>query len=94
MFNKKVGHRKGQALLGVKAGRYPEKVANKIIELLELAKANADFKGLDTEKLMVMTAFASQGLRRYGHQNKGKIGGKAHLKPSINIEVVVMEVKS
>ncbi|MFA5357949.1 MAG: 50S ribosomal protein L22 [archaeon] len=94
MYNKKVGHRRGQAMLGVKAGRYPEKVAKKIITLLELAKANADFKGLDTEKLLVIHAFASQGLKRYGHQNKGKIGGKVHLKPSINIELVVMEVKS
>lgn len=94
MYNKKVGHRRGGAKLGVKAGRYPEKAAGKFIELLELAKTNADFKGLDAEKLLVMNAFASQGLKRYGHQSKGKIGGKVHLKPSINIEVVVMEVKS
>lgn len=94
MYHKKVGHRKGTAKQGVKAGRYPERNAAKFIELLELAKSNADFKGLDTEKLIVLTAFASQGVKKYGHQSKGRISGKVHLRKSTNIEVIVMEVKA
>lgn len=92
-YNKKVAHRKGYPKAGVKSGRYPINTAKKVIEMLELAKANADFKGLEAEKLLVIHGFASQGFRRMGLQPKGKIGGKLRLKKSVHLEVIVMEVK-
>lgn len=90
-YNKKVAHRKGEAKQGVKSGRYPEKVVVKFKELLELVKNNADFKGLDTEKLIILTGFASQGFKRQNMQSKGKIGGKVRYKKSTHLEVVVSE---
>jgi large subunit ribosomal protein L22 len=92
-YNRKVAHRKGDAKSGVKSGRYPVNTAKKFIELLELVKANADFKGLETEKLLIIHGFASQGLRRTSMQPKGKIGGKIRIKKSVHLEVIVMEVK-
>jgi large subunit ribosomal protein L22 len=93
MYNKKVAHRKGDAKAGVKSGRYPEKTIQTFINLLESAKSNADFKGLDEENLTIIHAFASMGINRYSYQSKGKIGGKARRKNSTNIEVIVSEVK-
>lgn len=93
-YRRKIPHRKGDPKSGVKSGRYPVNTAKKFIEMLELAKANADFKGLDTEKLLVIHGFASQGFRRQGLQPKGKIGGKVRLRKSVHIEVIVLEVKA
>ena len=92
-YNKKVAHRKGDAKSGVKSGRYPVNVAKKFIELLELAKANADFKSLDTEKLLVLHGHASMGFSRQTLQPKGKIGGKTRNKKSTHLEIIVTEVK-
>ena len=49
--NKKVGHRKG--LKGWPSGRYPIKAAAQILKVLENAEANAEYKGLDAEKLVI-----------------------------------------
>jgi len=92
-YNKKVAHRKGQAKEGEKAGRYPEKVANAFIQLLELAKTNADFKGLDPEKLLIIHAYANMGMNRYSYQSKGRIAGKARRRNATNIEIIVQEMK-
>ena len=93
MYHKKVAHRKGNALNGEKAGRYPEKVARAFIKLLELAKSNADFKGLDAEKLLIIHAFAAMGMNRFSYQSKGRIAGKARRRNATNIEVIVQEMK-
>jgi large subunit ribosomal protein L22 len=92
-YHKKVAHRKGDAKQGTKAGRYPEKAVRAFVELLELAKNNADFKGLDAERLIILNAFASMGVARYSYQSKGKIAGKARRHNSTHIEVIVSESK-
>jgi large subunit ribosomal protein L22 len=93
VYRGKVAHRKGEAKNYTKAGRYPVKVAKALIELLELAKSNADFKGLDSENLLIMHMFASQGFRRASYQTHGRISGKRRLRKSCHIEVVVMEAR-
>jgi len=93
-YHKKVAHRKGRAVEGVKSGRYPEKAIKAFVNLLESVKSNADFKGLDADKLMIIHAFASKGISRQTHQSKGKIGGKARRKNATHIEVIVSEVKA
>ncbi|MDD3083910.1 MAG: 50S ribosomal protein L22 [Candidatus ainarchaeum sp.] len=93
-YNKKVAHRKGEAKKGFKSGRYPEKTISVFIELLNLVKNNADTKGLNTDKLNIIHSFASKGITRYGHQSKGKIGGKTKRKNATHIEVIVSEVKA
>ncbi|ADP77655.1 LSU ribosomal protein L22P [Methanothermus fervidus DSM 2088] len=50
-YNKKVAHRKG--LQGWPSGRYPVKAAREILKVLENAEANAEYKGLDTERLKI-----------------------------------------
>jgi len=92
-FNKKVGHRKGDARSSVKSGRYPIKVCKVFRGLLESVKANADFKGLDADSLIITHCFASQGFRRTAFQPKGKISGKKRKRKSAHIEVIVREAK-
>lgn len=57
--NKKVGHRKG--LKGWPSGRYPVKAATQILSVLENAEANAEYKGLDTENLVIKHISSHRG---------------------------------
>ncbi|MCX8190375.1 MAG: 50S ribosomal protein L22 [Candidatus Diapherotrites archaeon] len=93
-YHKKVPHRKGNALKGQKAGRYPIKACMVFLELISYAKANAENKGLDPEKLIIKHLFACQGYRRFSMQPKGRIAGKRRRKKSTHIEIVLQEVKS
>ncbi len=90
-YNKKVAHRKGEAKAFTKSGRYPEKTVKSFLKLLRSAKANADFKGLDTEKLVVLHAFASQAFGRPSYQNKGHIGNKRRRQKTCHMEIVLLE---
>jgi large subunit ribosomal protein L22 len=92
-YNKKVAHRKGNAKSFVKSGRFPVKTAKKFLELLNLVKSNADYKGLDPENLLITHVFASQGFRRFSFQPQGRIAGKRRRKKSTHLEIVVMEAK-
>jgi large subunit ribosomal protein L22 len=60
-FRKKSGHRHG--LEKAFAGRYPIKAAGKILKLLEEAEANAENKGLDTDRLRIVHVATSQGMK-------------------------------
>ena len=60
-FKKKAGHRHG--LDKAYAGRYPVKAAKHVLKILEGAEANAENKGLDTERLRVMHASAYPGMK-------------------------------
>jgi len=57
--NKKVGHRRG--LGGWPTGRYPVKAASHILDVLENAEANAEYKGLDTENLKIIHISSHRG---------------------------------
>ena len=92
-YRRNIPHRKGESKSGVKSGRFPEKPCKAFIGLLNSVKANADFKGLDAENLIIVHAFASQGFSRYGMQPKGKIGGKRRRRKATHIEVIVREGK-
>ncbi|MGC9106816.1 MAG: 50S ribosomal protein L22 [Infirmifilum sp.] len=58
-FNGKVGHKKGVS----GPGRYPVKVAKKLLGLLENLENNAEFKGLDVENLRIVHAAAHKSFK-------------------------------
>jgi len=60
-YRKKAGHRHG--LEKAFAGRYPIKTAKQVLKVLEGAEANAENKGLDTEKLRIIHAAANRGMK-------------------------------
>jgi len=60
-FNKKAGHRRG--LVKASAGRYPIKAAETILKVLTNAEANAENKGLDTDRLRIIHAAAYPGMK-------------------------------
>jgi large subunit ribosomal protein L22 len=71
-FKKKAGHRHGMEK--AYAGRYPVKAAKHVLKILEGAEANAENKGLDTERLRVIHASAYPGMKvkRYMQRAHGR----------------------
>lgn len=63
-FAKNLGHR---SELGGKRGRYPKKEAKIALTLLKSAESNANFKGLEVQKLIVRqaAAYKQNTMRRY-----------------------------
>ena len=90
-YMKKIGHKKGEAKGFSKVGRYPDRCIKAFIELLENVKANADYKGLDSENLLITHMFASQGFARRSYQPQGRISGKMRKSKSTHLEIVVRE---
>ena len=60
-FNKHVGHRLG--LEKAFSGRYHVKAAEQILRVLEGAEANAEYKGLDLERMRIIHASAYPGMK-------------------------------
>jgi large subunit ribosomal protein L22 len=89
-YNRDVAHRKGK-IGEVKSGRFPVKVAKYFKKVLEIAKANADYKGLDSSKkdLIIKGAVVSHGVKRYSYQTQGK--RRLRRDQSTNIEIVLTQ---
>ncbi|HLD42869.1 MAG TPA: 50S ribosomal protein L22 [Candidatus Nanoarchaeia archaeon] len=66
-FNKGIGHKPG-----IGPGRFPKKAAGFFLELLGMAEANAQFKGLDASKLAVRHICVNKASRpfRFGRQRR------------------------
>ena len=92
-YNKKVAHRKGDSRGMTKIGRFPKRTIEAFIELLESVKSNADYKGLDSDNLLIHHMFASQGFSRMSYQSQGRISGKKRQKKSTHLEIIVMEAR-
>ena len=58
-FKKKVGHRKD--LQGFATGRYPVKAAKYILDVLKNVENNAEFKGLELDRCVIIHAAAYPG---------------------------------
>ena len=86
---KQVPHRKGKGRI-TKAGRWPVKAAKEVAGVVQNASANAEYKGLDTDKLKVehATAYKSVELER----RKPKGSAITHNIELTNIEIVVREL--
>lgn len=85
---KKVGHRKG---LGA-PGRYPQKTAKQLINLLDNLVNNAEFRGLDVTRLKIIRAVTQRGrkLKRYTPRAYGRSSAK--FDTYVHIELIAQEV--
>ncbi|MDO8538171.1 MAG: 50S ribosomal protein L22 [archaeon] len=92
-FRAEMAHRKGRAVSFTKTGKYPERASKVFLGLLDQVKANADYKGLDAEKLLIKHIAANQGYRKTSYQSRGRISGKKRRKKSTHLEIVVQEMK-
>lgn len=86
---KGVAHRKG--LRRACAGRYPVKVAKDVLKVLRSAEANAEYNGLDVERLYIRHISASKGriIKRFIPRAFGR--ASPHNRHTVNVQVVLEE---
>ena len=82
-FNGDTGHKKG-----IGPGKFPVRTSEEIVKLLESVEANAQFKGLDTGKLVIKHICANKAAKswHYGRQRRRKM-------KRTNIDIIVEERK-
>jgi large subunit ribosomal protein L22 len=69
-FKKGIGHRRGD--YKIKTSKYPKKVVGEFIKLLSNLESNAEYKGLDAEKLKITHVQAQKGVGRTRRKPKGR----------------------
>jgi len=87
-FYKKVGHRKGA---GFGPGRYPVKTAKEILKIINNAEANAEYKGLNTEKLWIVHAVAHKGFKIKKYKPSAFGRATPYFKETVHIEIGLEE---
>ncbi len=88
-FKKKAGHRHG--LTKAYAGKYPVKAAKYTLKILEGAEANAEYKGLDIDRLRIIHASAYPGMtvKRFMPRSSGR--ATPDFETLCHIEIVLEE---
>lgn len=86
---KKVGHRR---LSKWYAGRYPKKASNRFYKLLEEVEANAEYKGLDIERLRIIHVSAYKGRTFPGYIPRAFGRATPYNHETTNVELIVEEV--
>jgi len=88
-YDKKVAHRRG--LRKADSGRYPVKACRAILRVLENAENNAEYKGLDVDRLRIthISAYPGRRLRRVIERARGR--ATPYDEQLVHVEVVLTE---
>ena len=87
-YNKRVSHKQG-----VGPGRYPKKVAEAVLGVVNSAVANAEYKGLNTDDMVIATISASRGRVIPGHMPRAHGRATQWNQETVNLEVIIEEVE-
>jgi large subunit ribosomal protein L22 len=91
-YRRNVGHRHG--LVKADAGRYPEKAAKAVLVVLENALANAEYKGLEADKMRIYHAGTLKGRTIRGWMPRAMGRATPKNTETVSVEMVLTEVKS
>lgn len=88
-YKNQVGHRSDP---GVMAGRYPQKSAGEIIKLLDNLESNAEYKGMDLDRLRIVNATVHKGvlIKRFIPRAMGRATPKNNV--MTHVELVAQEI--
>ncbi|WP_121744569.1 50S ribosomal protein L22 [Natronorubrum halophilum] len=87
--NAGAGHRSD--IDGWDAGKYPEKVSNAFLELLENVEANADHQGFDGQSMEIVHVAAHKVGESVGRKPRAMGRASAWNTPQVDVEIVVEE---
>ena len=87
-YNKLVPHRKGGA-----AGRFPEKACKEITKVIESAMANATFKELDPDEMMISTSAACKGRVIKGWMQRAQGRATPWNEETTNVEIILRSME-
>jgi large subunit ribosomal protein L22 len=87
-YNQETAHKRATG-----PGRYPKKVARNVLQLLESAAENAEYEGLDTDRLFVRVAASGRGRIRKATMPRAQGRGTEWNEQTTNVEIVLAERK-
>ncbi len=91
-YRRNVAHRHG--LVGWDAGRYPEKAAKAVLVVLDNALANAEYKGMESDKMRIYHAGTLKGRTIRGWMPRAMGRATPKNTETVSVEMVLTEVKS
>jgi len=93
-YKKKQAHRKDLKQFKWYAGRYPQKAAARIYEIVASVESNAEYKGLDIELCRIIHAATHRGriIKRYIPRAHGR--STARYRHLSHVEIVIYEFTS
>ncbi len=88
-YIKKLGHHHGMRKSFV--GKYPVKAAAHVLKVIEGAEANAENKGLDTDRMRIIYAVANRGIKLKRFTSRAQGRSSPSIETLTHIEVVLEE---
>ena len=87
-YKNQVGHKSDP---GTMSGRYPEKAATEILRLLDNLESNAEYKGMDIDRLKIINATTHKGvvIKRFIPRAQGRATDKNDV--LTHVELVAQE---
>ena len=87
-YKNQVGHKSDP---GTMSGRYPQKAATEILKLLDNLESNAEYKGMDLDRLQIVNATIHKGrlVKRFIPRAQGRATPKNNV--LTHIELVAQE---
>jgi large subunit ribosomal protein L22 len=86
---RKIHHRKG----GIGSGKYPVQTVKCMLKVLESAEANAEYKGLDKERLVITHSTAYQGTVIQAYTPRAQGRATPHYNRLCNFEVILTQAE-
>jgi len=88
-YNNEVGHKSD---IGVMAGRYPKKAATEFVKLLDNLESNAEYRGMDLDRLRIVNATVHKGrkIERFIPRAMGRATPKINI--LTHVELVAQEI--
>jgi large subunit ribosomal protein L22 len=89
-YNNEVAHR-SNIRDGFSAGRFPKKASNEFLRLLDNLESNAEYKGMDLDRLAIVSCVIHKGtkLERFTPRAMGRSSPK--IDTLVHIEIVAKE---
>ena len=89
-YNNEVAHR-SNIRDGFSSGRYPYKSTKEFLKLLDNLESNAEYKGMDLDRLKIISVVVHQGtkLKRFTPRAMGRASPKYDT--LVHVEIVAME---
>ncbi len=89
-YKLEVGHR--SQLQGFPAGRYPVKTAKAFLKLLDNIEANAEYKGMDVDRLKIIHASSYPGIKIRNFIERAFGRASPYNNTLTHVEIVAIEV--
>jgi len=88
-FNNEMGHKSDT---GVMSGRYPKKAATEFVKLLDNLESNAEYRGMDLDRLKIINATVHKGrkIERFTPRAQGRATPKINI--LTHVELVAQEI--